>query len=137
MDSRDRRYPPRWLKLDENGMRIGLAYAYNENLEDYAADEDGVWWARARYEVCGLCEGKGSHVAPGVDSHGISAQEFYEDPEFYEDYRQGTYDVPCNRCHGERVELVPDVNDDSQWIKDYNDHWFADSCYEAERRAGY
>jgi hypothetical protein len=62
----------------------------------------------AKYEVCALCNGKGSHVNPSIDAHGITAEEFDEDPYFAEDYMQGAYDVPCYRCEGTRVE--PTVN---------------------------
>ena len=55
------------------------------------------------YEVCGLCNGKGTHVNPSIDCNGISGNDFAEDPDFYEDYRSCAYDVKCNHCHGKRV----------------------------------
>lgn len=77
----------------------------------------------AKFEVCDLCNGKGSHVNPSIDAGGIS-----EDDEFWEDdqddeyewddeasdaynkkmssrYARGDYDVPCNQCGGKRVVL--------------------------------
>lgn len=62
----------------------------------------------ARFAVCGLCDGRGAHVNPSIDAHGITAEEFYDDPDFAEEYHRGTYDVPCYRCHGKRVEPVID-----------------------------
>jgi hypothetical protein len=61
------------------------------------------------YVVCPTCEGRGSHVDPGVDRHGLSREDFDADPDFREDYFSGAYDVPCGQCQGLRV--VPDVNE--------------------------
>ena len=54
-------------------------------------------------EVCPVCEGHGIHVNPAIDSHGVSSEEFWDDPDFGEDYFSGRYDVRCNRCQGLRV----------------------------------
>ena len=56
-----------------------------------------------RVEVCPLCDGRGSHVNPSIDAHGLSAEDFADDPDFAEDYFRGRYDQPCNECHGLRV----------------------------------
>jgi hypothetical protein len=56
-----------------------------------------------KLEVCGLCQGRGSHVNPSVDAHGLSGEDFAEDPDFAEDYLSGRYDQTCNECHGLRV----------------------------------
>ena len=62
-------------------------------------------------EVCGTCEGKGSHVNPSIDSHGISAQEWAEDwdVDSRESYLSGGYDIPCTECAGKRVVPEPDL----------------------------
>lgn len=60
----------------------------------------------ASFEVCALCDGRGSHVNPSIDAHGLTADDFADDPDFAEDYRRGTYDEPCYRCGGTRVEHV-------------------------------
>ncbi len=65
----------------------------------------------AKFVVCEVCDGKGTHVNPSIDSHGISSEEFAEDPDFFEDYRSGVYDVACSSCGGLRV--VPEVSDDA------------------------
>lgn len=62
----------------------------------------------AHYEVCDRCRGEGKHVNPSIDGHGISREEFDEDPEFEEAYFAGRYDVTCEVCKGERVVLVED-----------------------------
>lgn len=61
------------------------------------------------YVVCPRCRGKGSHVNPAVDGHGISAEEFAEDPDFAEGYFSGRYDVSCEECRGERVVAQIDL----------------------------
>lgn len=62
----------------------------------------------AVYEVCGTCYGHGEHVNPSIDSQGLSAEDFAEDPDFAEMYFAGLYDVKCNECGGEKVVPVPD-----------------------------
>lgn len=61
-----------------------------------------------KYEVCDRCNGKGTHVNPAVDGHGISPEEFEEDPDFKADYLAGAYDITCEVCGGLRVEAIID-----------------------------
>jgi len=60
-----------------------------------------------RFEICPICNGKGSHVNPSIDCNGLTSEDFDEDPEFARDYMSGAYDVPCNGCRGRRVVPVP------------------------------
>lgn len=60
----------------------------------------------AEYVVCNICEGKGKHVNPNIDAHGITQDEFDDDPEFRENYFAGVYDVTCYGCGGKRVVPV-------------------------------
>lgn len=66
----------------------------------------------AKYEVCGTCEGNGTHLNPSIGQHAYSSEEFYEsfDEEEQEQYfkRGGMYDVQCEECNGKRVIAVPD-----------------------------
>jgi len=103
MDSRDREaMHGKWYdRFDSDSMTIFVTMYNDEDEEEEVAFP-------ARYEVCGLCDGRGSHVNPSIDSEGISAEEFYEDPDFAEEYHRGTYDVSCYRCGGNRVEPVVD-----------------------------
>lgn len=76
--------------------------------------------------VCPACNGKGKYVNPGVDSHGLTGEDF-EDPDFEEAYFNGTYDVTCEECNGRNVveEFVdPEVRDRwAEWQADvYSDH---------------
>lgn len=59
------------------------------------------------FEVCDLCRGRGHHVNPSIDAHGISGEEFDADPDFREQYLSGVFDVPCYACHGKRVVPTP------------------------------
>lgn len=66
----------------------------------------------AKFEVCGRCEGHGSHLTPSIGMHAYSAEEFAEefaDGEDRDAYftRGGKYDVTCEICKGLRV--VPAV----------------------------
>lgn len=58
--------------------------------------------------VCSTCEGRGRYVNPSIDAHGLSREDFEEDPDFAEDYMRGAYDIDCMACDGRRV--VPEVN---------------------------
>jgi len=61
-----------------------------------------------KWAVCSVCNGEGKHVAPGVDCNGLSAEDFEQDPDFADEYFEGAYDVPCNRCSGRSTERVVD-----------------------------
>jgi hypothetical protein len=68
------------------------------------ADADGnAHWVRFRYDVCPTCNGKGTHVNPSIDCHGITSDEFADDPGFLEDYMRGVFNVTCFGCQGNRV----------------------------------
>ena len=67
-----------------------------------ATDRDGVNH-KVTFEICTLCKGKGTHVNPSIDCGGISAEDFNNDPDLAEGYRDGLYDQPCNLCNGEKV----------------------------------
>ena len=103
MDKRERNN--RWYhEFDERRMVIVLVHP------EYLESDDQINEVPAHYVVCETCEGKGSHVNPSIDSHGISPEEFAEDPDFAEQYFSGAYDQQCNECHGARV--VPDIDED-------------------------
>ena len=50
--------------------------------------------------ICPACKGEGTCVNPNIDSHGLSAEDFHEDPGFAEDYRNGVHDIDCPPCQG-------------------------------------
>lgn len=94
-------------------------------------------WVRVTFEVCPICRGKGKHVNPSIDAHGLTRDDFDEDPEFERGYWAGDYDVRCNLCGGEKVVPVPVDPEVITEIQKY-----ADDLYEmraeqlAELRAG-
>lgn len=93
---------------------------------------------RCHYEVCNVCDGRGSHVNPSIDSHGLSADDFAEDPDFADNYWRGNYDVPCYQCGGSRVIPIPDDDDPNKAAYDeaVEGHYESMREYEAERRVG-
>lgn len=99
----------------------------------------------AKFEVCSRCDGEGKHTNPAIDGNGISQEEFDQDPDFEEAYREGRYDVACERCGGKRVELVVDAAECKRQglekeLKAYYQHRRemreVSAIYESERRMG-
>ena len=97
-----------------------------------------------KWEVCPLCNGKGSHVNPSIDCNGLTAEDFYEDPDLAEDYFSGMYDQQCNQCHGRTT--VPVIDEDrcnkeqKEWLAMLRENQKADAEYQQicawERRMG-
>lgn len=92
-------------------------------------------------EVCPVCDGTGTHVNPSIDSHGIGADEFADDPDFAEEYFGGVYDVVCNECGGRNVVDVVDIEALSPehkalWEAQEQDRFDLEAEYAAERRFG-
>ena len=116
MDSRDlASISNKWYKkIDERAMRVAVEI-YDNDGDSY------IYNFPMRYEVCHLCEGRGRHVNPSIDSHGISSEEFYEDPDFAEEYFSGSYDVSCYECQGKKV--VPSIEVD-MLSKEDMEHYF-------------
>lgn len=54
----------------------------------------------SRYMICPICKGEGHYVNPNIDSNGLSAEDFADDPDFAADYMAGAYDVTCSTCNG-------------------------------------
>lgn len=89
------------------------------------------------FVLCPTCNGRGSHVNPSVDCHGISAEEFAEDPSFAEDYFSGVHDVTCYECGGDRVVPVPRNSEDKRELVEWCQEMAAmDAEMAAERRMG-
>jgi len=59
--------------------------------------------AKCKWIVCPVCEGEGKTVNPAIDSHGLTREDFAEDPDFAESYMRGDYDITCRACMGQRV----------------------------------
>ncbi len=108
---------------------------------DYVVENDDgeeiEYSVPAKYEVCGTCQGKGTHVNPAIDGHGISSEEW--DNEWSEDeqeaYMKGCYDVTCHECKGTRVVLVVDEEKaNAEDLKRFLDKLEAEHEYERECR---
>ena len=84
------------FEFDETTMTL------SKTIEDDEGEET-VHQFPAVFDVCDKCSGKGKHVNPNVDGHGISKEEFDEDPDFKEAYFAGAYDITCIKCDGKRV----------------------------------
>lgn len=113
MDRRDRqaRYGNWWDSFDAKRMVLTIDDAtdwFFPDADDSNVDDIPPAEFPAKYAVCDLCDGKGTHVNPSIDAHGISADEFDNDPDFAEDYMRGRYDVQCYACNGLRVVPVVD-----------------------------
>lgn len=50
--------------------------------------------------ICPTCRGDGTTVNPAIDGNGLTAEDFRDDPDFYDDYMGGVYDQPCGACGG-------------------------------------
>lgn len=53
-----------------------------------------------KWIICPACRGEGKGVNPSIDAHGLTAEDFADDPDFADDYCGGTYDVCCAACDG-------------------------------------
>lgn len=96
----------KWYEsIDEARMTLKVELE-GENGDLYKHEISFHW------EICGTCQGKGTHVNPSIDSHGLTAEDFAEDPDFAENYLDGTYDQICNECGGKRVVPEPEIIDE-------------------------
>jgi hypothetical protein len=89
---------------------------------------------RIKFEVCSTCNGQGKHVNPSIDSHGLSSEDFDEDPDFREEYFSGRYDVPCYECKGERVVPTIDKEHNAPELVKRVQEWLADEWAYARER---
>jgi mono/diheme cytochrome c family protein len=82
-----------------------------------------------KFHLCPVCHGSGK-VLTGAFRGQVVEPDLAADPEFMEQYLNGTYDVDCEACHGKRVM-------DRKKLAD----WKADEKYRQEmlqeRRMGY
>jgi hypothetical protein len=69
-----------------------------------ASDDDSkVKKGETTYEVCPVCNGLGQTVNPNIDAHGLTAEDFRDDPDFKQEYFSGMYNIACGACKGKRV----------------------------------
>lgn len=115
--------------IDEKRMVVTMTDVLRDILDDEGIDYEGTEVAFI-WDVCPTCAGSGSHVNPSIDSHGLTAEDFHDDPDFAGDYIRGHYDVQCYNCHGRRV--VPQISNPD--VTKAIEKW---QYYEAQSRAEY
>ena len=87
------------------------------------------------FVVCPVCQGRGNYVNPAIDSHGLTRDDFDADPDFYEDYRSGVYNIRCEGCEGRTTIPVPTNETHILALRaTQEDIDEVDAIYEAERR---
>lgn len=93
-------------------------------------------------EICGRCDGNGSHVHEALSVMTASDWDDWDMDE-REGYFKGEYDVPCERCSGSGIVQVPDFSNPrkdplitlaEEWY--YDDLQFEADC-KREREMGY
>ena len=100
------------------------------------------WAPPTRMIVCPTCRGRGRHVNPSIDSHGITSEDdAWQDEGFWSDYYSGAYDVACHECDGKNVVEEPDedaitAEQAEEWNAYVQGIWEERAMIAAERRAG-
>jgi len=98
--------------IDKRKMTATVSYTRYEDEDGEECEEEVSIDVPFRYEVCGTCNGKGTHVNPSIDASGYGSYDddcdYYEDEDGGDPYTAGHYDVTCYECKGEKV--VPVIN---------------------------
>lgn len=102
-----------WTRMDQHRKQVTIE----------VVDEDGMVevLVPVTFDVCCTCHGCGVVVNPDIDRHGLSREDFAEDPDFAEDYFSGVYNITCPECCGRNVVPKPDysrMNTDSARLVD-------------------
>ena len=138
MDCRDREnICGKWYESFDKDRMTFTVIKYDDEDESEEEIELPAMW-----ELCGLCQGRGTHVDPSIDSCGISNEDFAEDPGFRESYFSGAYDVSCYRCNGRTTEPTVNVDSLSKEHKAFyegliEDHYNGIAERESEIKYGY
>lgn len=80
--------------------------------------------------LCPVCEGRGTTVNPNIDGNGLTAEDFYNDPDFAEDYFSGVFDVQCRACGGKRVITAERIEELDQNAADRELAYREDGVYD-------
>ena len=124
-----------WTHLDKDKMTAHVIIdRYDAEADDCIEEKRDV---KVRMEVCPACDGRGSYVNPSIDSHGISYEEFDEDPDFANDYLSGRYNITCEECNGATVVPVCLDKEVNEWLMQAGlERAETRAEYAAERRIG-
>ena len=104
-----------WDEISPDRRKVTLRFGFlDEDDELVSVDEDleevERKWYHIKWVVCTMCQGRGAYVNPSIDSHGLTREDFDEDPEFHDDYMSGVYNIRCGLCGGRAVE--PEFDED-------------------------
>tara|TARA_Y100001951_G_scaffold84454_1_gene73832 strand:+ start:746 stop:1153 length:408 start_codon:yes stop_codon:yes gene_type:complete len=134
MDIRDYAGAGRWWTLI-NGFTATSADSHYDSNENVVIKADEA--ISVRFVVCHVCQGRGNYVNPAIDSHGLTRDDFDADPDFYEDYRAGVYNIRCEGCEGRATVPVPTHEAHILAIRaTAEEEDEVNAIYEAERRMG-
>lgn len=78
--------------------------------------------ATPRYVVCPKCEGVGRVDNPAF-SNGFTGDDYVQDPDFFEDYMAGHYDVACPLCLGNKVTTRKEINKFNKTRDEAREDW--------------
>lgn len=124
-DSRVRALSKWYTSFDPRKLRATYVYEGEE------------FTCSCRYVVCDVCEGRGKHVNPAIDAGGLTAADFAADPDFFDDYRSGKYDVTCYGCGGRGLFPIPKDEEDVRRVMELEEELESfRRMQEAERRHG-
>ena len=90
----------------------------------------------AKWVICETCDGDGKRGNPAFDGMAYPGDE---DPDFWFEYFNGTYDVRCDECDGtgkvQEPQLEPGEEEDAYWrtLQNKADHA---ALIASERRLG-
>jgi len=107
VDATQVRFVKDWVVVlaEDEEQTIAGPFVTNQEAIDWC--NDNPLELAFKWDVCPTCDGKGTYVNPSIDAHGLTSDDFAEDPDFAEDYFRGTYDVTCAECCGRRVVPFP------------------------------
>ncbi len=116
------------MRKDLKEMKI-IFFSLNDEDECVELELPG------KFQVCDRCEGKGKHVNPNIDGHGITSSEWEQDwdEESRDAYMSGAYDVQCYECEGRNVTLeVDEANSNKEILEEFHKYIEERHRHEAE-----
>ena len=100
-----------WERIEGNYAVIDESFHWaleEAGIAPHSSDQyETIYAVRFQMAICPVCGGRGKYVNPSIDAHGLTSEDFDEDPDFAESYFRGDYDVRCALCQGVRVVPVP------------------------------
>jgi hypothetical protein len=147
MDSRDfaRKMGDWYSSIDNNSLTATVKRTVYDS-DDNEVEE--TFTVPFKFVVCDLCNGRGTHVNPSIDSNGLTSEDFDQDDDFRESYFSGAYDVLCCKCHGNKVapqydesRAKPDVKEKmkaySEYLQDVAEDMVSDAYTRRMENGGY